>query len=89
MSVLLAATTTHNFNMEQIKKLIAADLAVPAEAVTISFDMQDFADERRSSTSDYRPVGIIVKIDNSKVKEKPVFRSTEQFNAKSENFIHK
>ena len=65
MSVLKARKETFEFSPEDIKKLICADLNVPEEKVTVSFKIEDTADDRFSRSPSYSMTRIEVTVDRT------------------------
>lgn len=67
MPDLKASTVQYNFSLDEIKKMLAKELTVPEEVVTVTYNMVDVSDER-DKYSRYVVGSVSVTIDNTKIK---------------------
>jgi len=72
MPTLTSSSVTYEFSLEELTKLIAADLMVPIDAIKIDFVQKDFAGYGDRG-SDFRTVGLKVTVDNTKIKSESAF----------------
>lgn len=64
MSILKSNVTQYTFNTNQIKELIAADLNMDVDKITVKFNVQNTADDRFGNSTNYELVDIQVIIKN-------------------------
>jgi len=68
MTLLKSKKTKYEFSPDEIKKLIANDMEMPLDAVSVEYVLSDFADDRFSTAPDYQVTKIEVTIDETKIK---------------------
>ncbi len=68
MALLKSKKTKYEFSPDEIKKLIANDMEIPLDAVSVEYVLSDIADDRFSTIPDYQVTKIEVTIDETKIK---------------------
>lgn len=69
MPVMSQKTTTYTFSLDELQKLIAADLKVPVDAVTVRYNLRDTSDDRFSASASYSVHDITVTVDTKKIED--------------------
>lgn len=67
MAILKSNKVTHEFSIDEIKKLIALDLNIPAKAISVSYNITDTSDDRFHHSPNPQVTSIIVEVDQTKI----------------------
>lgn len=68
MPEIKASTITYSFTLSEMKKILAKELNVPEEVISVTYDQVDVSDsDDRYPIYEVRSVS--VKIDNTKIKK--------------------
>lgn len=68
MPVMSQKTTQYTYGLDELKKLIASDLKVPVEAVTVRYDLRDESDDRFGGSPSYNVHSVTVTVDSKLVE---------------------
>lgn len=68
MSLLKSKKIKYEFSPDEIKILIANDMEMPLDAVSVEYILSDIADDRFSTVPNYQVTKIEVTIDETKIK---------------------
>lgn len=60
--------TTYTYALAEITKLIASDLNVPIEAITVQYNVRDSFDDSLSRSASYNVQDVTVVVDMTKVE---------------------
>jgi hypothetical protein len=67
MPKLIDDTVIYKFSTEEIKKMLAADLSVPIEAISVKYDNVDVSDPC-DDWPQYEIASVSVTVDRTKIK---------------------
>lgn len=65
MGVLKSRKETYEFSLDEIKKMIASDLEVPEEKVSVSYVQTDVSNDRMDRYPQYEVTSIKVTVDKT------------------------
>jgi hypothetical protein len=68
MPKLIDDTVIYKFSTEEIKKMLAADLSVPIEAISVKYDNVDVSDQYINDYPRYETESVSVTVDRTKIK---------------------
>lgn len=68
MAILKSKLTTYEFSLDEIKALIANDLELPVEVISVEFVQQDMSNERFDTHPNYQVTKLRVNVDETKTK---------------------
>lgn len=62
--MIVASKTTYEFNLNEVKKMLAKELNVATEAITVEYYMIDNSDDRYGAVPHYQVKSIKVTVNN-------------------------